>query len=76
MTATNELRWIICETREPWPDPWNIRVDSNGNRLTEKVSSYPVLQQKWVKQVFNDYGEAFNTDVVEWRNVPTVLEQP
>ena len=29
-----------------------------------------VLQQWWVKQVLNDNGEAFDTDVGAWRDVP------
>lgn len=41
-----------------------------GQSLLEKV-----LQQKWVVMVYNDnYTVAHETDVFEWRDVPTVME--
>jgi len=56
MTPTNELRWVIREKREPWPDPWNMRIDDIGQLLTEKGSSWSVLQQKWATYWSEDMG--------------------
>ena len=64
MNPTNELRYVIRETGA-------TKQDIHGYFYKETVT---VLQQKWVKQVFNEHGVAHDTDQAEWRDVPTVVE--
>ena len=67
MIATPELRWVERTVKRDLMD---------GNRVVIKdsVVTGHVLQQKWVKMVYNDYGVAHATDVFEWRDVPTEKE--
>lgn len=58
MKPTPELRWV------------ERRYDMGGQTYTY----IRVLQQKWCRFVYNDYGVANATDVFEWRDVPTVKE--
>ena len=54
MTPTPKLRFVSRTT-----------VIGNSHTVSERI-----LQQWWVKEVLNTNGEAFETDVGEWRDVP------
>lgn len=64
MIATSELRWYRYKTGKTYYD--------KGEFVEETLT---VLQQKWVKMVYNDnYTQTFETDVFEWRDVPTEMK--
>jgi len=49
-----------------------MRIDDSGQLLTEKVSSWSVLQQKWATYWSEDMGGSERE--FEWLDVPTVKE--
>jgi len=63
MQATPELRFVE-------------RDIFMGHSDTEpEFKTVRILQQKWFKQVFNESGEAYDTDQFEWRDVPLEKEE-
>lgn len=70
MNATPELRWVEREVKTFA----GHRITENRINTIYSTEVVKVLQQKWVKMVYNDYGVAHATDVFEWHDVPTEKE--
>jgi hypothetical protein len=64
MIATTELRFVEREV--------SIPVVGMSNIAERKVVR--ILQQKWRKVDYTNYGVVRDPDAVEWRDVPVVKE--